>query len=856
MRLGSGSRLGPYEISAAIGAGGMGEVYRAHDTHLGRDVAIKVLPQELTNDRERLTRFEREARSASALNHPNIVTIHDFSSTDGDTWLVMELIRGESLRDAISRGPMPLKKVIAIATGIADGLAAAHRAALVHRDLKPENIMLTADGVPKILDFGLAKSADIPDHTHAPTAPQITRAGVVMGTATYMSPEQARGESVDFRTDQFSFGIIVYEMLTGRNPFRRASPADSLAAILNDDPPPLDDPLGWIVARCLDKNPDNRYGATSDLAHDLHRLTAAPSVSAVHRSGRVWWVAAVAAIAIFAALLLALFVRPKPAAMPAMDVAMPTPSIDEIAFGEILPPVTISPDGQLVVVAGTAADGIDRLWLTELRSGQTRPIGGSEHAHGVAFSPDSRSIAFSASGKIKTIAVDGGPARVICDVIPPGQLTWSGDTILFSQPAGIDRVSSSGGAPQNIVPVNPAHPEDVSMWPEFLPDGRHFLYLATTHSHSDLAHRLMLASIDGGAAAQVGSIESRTLFADGYLIFVRDGTLLAQRFDPDSRKLSGEARPLTDDVFFFQSTGLVAAGVSNSGLLVWRSSRRPSREVWLDRVGTASGSVGEAVFAGGRISPDGNRYAAAVVDRKEGTGDLWIFDLAQQTSQRLTFQSVDEVNPVWSADGKSLYYRCDVLGPPDVFRWKLGDDHGSLVYRGPAIEQPEDASPDGKSLLIVSYNRAVGHRIFVVPLDHPSDVRPFSTEPFNDASPRFSPDGRWVAYESDASGRPEIYVRPFGGGLPVPISSDGGTKPRWRSDGLELFFLAPRGRLMSVTMRGGAAAGAPKMLFQANDLVDFEPTANGSRFLAQIQRRPLDPPVHLLVSWRARIEGR
>src|SRR5579884_959312 len=396
MRLETGSRLGPYEISAPIGAGGMGEVYRAHDTRLRRDVAIKVLPQELTSDRERLTRFEREARSASALNHPNIVTIHDFTSGDSDAWLVMELIRGESLRDAISHGPMPLKKVIAIATGIADGLAAAHRAGLVHRDLKPENIMLTGDGAPKILDFGLAKNALAADHTNVPTAPQITRAGVVMGTATYMSPEQARGEPVDFRTDQFSFGIIVYEMMTGKNPFRRGSPAETLAAILNDDPPPLGEPLGWIVARCLEKNPDNRYGATSDLAHDLRRLSVTASAPAARRSGAGWWVAGVAAIVVLVALLVALLVRPKPAVMQPMDVAMPTPSIDEIAFGEILPPVAISPDGQLVVVAGTAADGPDRLWLTHLRTGQTRAIEGSEHAHGIVFSPDSRSIAFSA----------------------------------------------------------------------------------------------------------------------------------------------------------------------------------------------------------------------------------------------------------------------------------------------------------------------------------------------------------------------------------------------------------------------------------------------------------------------------
>src|SRR5438132_826370 len=348
MRLQSGTRLGPYEISSPIGAGGMGEVYRARDTRLGREVAIKVLPQELSRDAQRLARFEREARSSSALNHPNIITIHDFSSTDGESWLVMELIRGESLREVISRGPLPLKKLLAIGSGIADGLAAAHAAGLVHRDLKPENVMITPEGTAKILDFGLAKNFAIPEMTNTPTDVQVSRAGIVLGTATYMSPEQARGEEVDFRTDQFSLGLILYEMATGKNPFRRATPVETLAAIINDEAPPLDEPFGWIVERCLQKNRSDRYGSTLDLAHDLRRVSGAPPTSAARTTTSTsrFWMIATAILLI--ALVIAALTRPRLLPAESMQVALATPQIINVGMREICPPVAISPDGRYV----------------------------------------------------------------------------------------------------------------------------------------------------------------------------------------------------------------------------------------------------------------------------------------------------------------------------------------------------------------------------------------------------------------------------------------------------------------------------------------------------------------------------
>src|SRR5712691_2310543 len=454
MRFERGSRLGPYEITGPIGAGGMGEVYRARDTRLGREVAIKVLPHELTRDPERLARFEREARSSSALNHRNIITIHDFGSRDGETWLVMELIRGESLRAIIAHGPLPLKKLLSIATGVADGLAAAHAAGIVHRDLKPENVMITGDGTPKILDFGLVKQAPISDVTNSPTEMKVSRDGLILGTAAYMSPEQARGEEVDFRTDQFSLGLILYEMATGKHPFRRATGVDTLAAILNDEPPPLGEPLGWIVERCLQKNPAERYGSTFDLAHDLRRASGASTTSpAASVRATPWWLIAAALGAMAIAIVIATWRRPVAGAQLVLQAAIPTPEIAQVFRDEIALPVALSPNGELLVVYGLDIDGIPVLWLYNLRTGASRQV--ADNAFSVGFSSDGKSIAYFSEGKLKTVPVDGGPGRVLCDARPEGTPTWSGDTILYVQYSipeiGIYRVSANGGKPQIVV---------------------------------------------------------------------------------------------------------------------------------------------------------------------------------------------------------------------------------------------------------------------------------------------------------------------------------------------------------------------------------------------------------------------
>ena len=865
-RLSGGSRLGPYEIIALLGAGGMGEVYRARDTRLGREVAIKILPRDVAADRERLARFQREARTASALNHPNIVTIHDFTSADGETWLVMELIRGSSLREAMSNGALPFRKLVALGTGIADGLAAAHDAGLVHRDLKPENVMVTADGTAKILDFGLVKEATRGNVTDSPTEQLVSKRGTTVGTAAYMSPEQARGDDVDFRSDHFSLGLILYEMATGKHPFVRGTSFETLSAILNEEAPPageeVPETLAWIIERCLAKNPAERYGSTVDLARDLARLRdrSSAGVAVARRApeiARRRWPIAAAAVALAAAAFVFLSrARTNPADPIQTEVAIP--ELVDVMHSEVMSAVAISPDGRQLVVNGVDATGTSQLWLRDLRNGTSRLI--AERAFAPAWSEDSTEIAFFAEGKLKRVAAAGGPARVICEAEPESIPWWEGDTILFGQYSkkrGVFRVSSSGGQPQLVAGPTPPPQPSLPFWPQLLPDEKHFLYIALqpdAEGRFELTRELKVGSLDGGATRVVPGVDSRAVAIDQWLLFVRDGTLMAQEFDP-SDGLRGEARPIIDGLHYFRSTGLATFSVSRNGVLAWRAAQPASRLVWLDRSGMETESIASAVFdTNGRLSDDGKRYAVGVLDPRHGVSDLWVYDLERGSSQRATFSMVDEKAPVWARDGRTIYFRSDGgNGPPDIRMLRPGAHGGVMLYRGPSVEEPKDVSPDGKWLLYASFF-VTGSDILALPLEGGGEPRPIATTPFNETSPRFSPDGKWIAYSSDLSGQPEIYVRAFEGEEPAArLSRDGGTRPRWRRDGQELYYLGPEGRVMVVPV-SGSSFGTPKLLFQNASTADFEPAPDGSRFLMQLQPRASMPPVRLLTNWQARLK--
>lgn len=876
MTIVEGTYLGPYEILGSIGAGGMGEVYRARDSRLGRTVAVKVLAQQVARDASRIARFEREARLSSSLNHANIVTIHEFAHSDGVAYIAMEFVDGKSLRSLIAGGPLPTKKLISIAAQIADGLAAAHGIGVMHRDLKPENVMLTATGGVKILDFGLAKIATTPsDSSNAATELELTDAHQVMGTAAYMSPEQAVGADVDFRSDQFSFGIILYEMAAGKNPFRRANALETLAAIHNDEPPSLEasernlpDAFTWIVERCLAKEPAERYASTHDLARDLKHLSESsisgnvrPAKKRSRLSASLFpaLAAFAAGAAITAAVMLTRPHTPASTGRHRSYVALQMPEVST-ALQETNFPMAISPDGRRLVISGSsnAPTPDSGLWMRDLQTTRAVFIPGTENGYAPVFSPDGTRLAFFADGKLKIVPLSGGAARVICDVHDLGNPSWnSTDTILFSQdePAGIFSVKPSGGMPLRLTRGGEKNQGGLHLWPELLPDGEHFLYLSLSRTPgSDVVQRVLMAgTVDGGPARAIGSIGSRAVFHDGRLLYARDGALLEQPFDVEKLALTGDPVPVVDRLHYYQPSGMAAFAVSGNGNIIYRNPRRESTIIFMDRGGMRGPQLTSALLGRepGEISPDGKQYAIGVIDPKIGTADIWTYDLSRNNASRITYTPADDTRPVWSFDGQSLFFRSDAAGPPDIFRHDLKNQKTELVLHTDDFEEPADSSPDGKQLLFEQVHSATKRDIEVLSLDGESKRRDVIRTPFHEAWSRFSPDGRWVAFASEISGRYEVYVAGFPEpGTPIRVSSSGGNRPRWRADGLELFYLA-RGEVMSVDLEkheGTLRPGEPHFLFRAaRAMVDFDVLPDGKRFVVRTGWFELEPEFQLVL---------
>jgi serine/threonine protein kinase len=862
MTLVLGSRIGRYEIRAPLGAGGMGEVYVAHDPNLGRNVAIKVLPSAYSADPDRLTRFAQEARAAGALNHPNVLAVYDVGTDNGVPYIVAELLDGEPLRAKLGR-PFAHRKALDYAAQIARGLAAAHERGIVHRDLKPENVLITADGRAKIVDFGLAKLAwpeESETSSELLTRPAGTDPGVVLGTVGYMAPEQVRGQKVDHRADIFAFGCILYEMLAGRKAFWKASGIETLNAILAEDPPdlaasnavPAPAPaLQRVVLRCLEKSPAARFQSASDLAFALEALSSSSTsgpgdTTPIARVAtrltwrrRLPWLVAATAIVAAALAMVALMARSSP---PGRRVRFQVHAPNKGRFQWILGTSSvISPDGERLALVVTA-EGRTQLFVRALDVTESTPLEGTVGAANPFWSPDSRSLGFFAEGKLKRIEIAGGAPQTICNA-PSGLASWGRDgTILFSDGGRILRVASGGGVPAAAAPPHSARHDGAYDFPYFLPDGRHFLYSAWKGPRTRDIRVGALDSPDDKRLAEGNN--SRAVYAPpGYLLFVREGTLMAQPFDTRTFSLAGEPVAVAQDLVYFQEIGMTDISASNDGMLAYLSGMSITRLTWYSRDGAEQGVVGApADYNFPRLSPDGQRLAVNIVDGRTASTDVWLFDLARGASSRFTSDPGVEWFPAWSPDGKRMAFVASGAGIPNLHVKGLADTGSGepLVPPGGDVQFPWDwvQTPAGQFILYPDRTPATGLDVMVLPLQGERKPRAWLRTRFDEGDARVSPGGRWVAYVSTASGRREVYVRPFDGAAEaIQISTAGGITPRWRRDGTELYYLAPDGNMMAVVVQDGAGfhVGNPAHLFHVelarDDFAQYDVSADGQRFL-------------------------
>jgi Tol biopolymer transport system component len=854
MAIAPGTRLGPYEITGPLGAGGMGEVYRARDTRLGRDVAVKVLPQHLSTSPDLRARFEREARAVSALNHPHICTLHDIGR-EGDTdYLVMELVEGETLAARLEKGPLPTEALLKTAIEVAGALDRAHRSGIIHRDLKPGNIMLTKGGA-KLMDFGLARAAGPTAGpagsalSQTPTVSHpLTAEGTIVGTFQYMAPEQIEGAEADARTDLFAFGAVLYEMATGKKAFAGRSQASLLAAILKEEPraisevQPMSPPaLDRVVRRCLAKDPDERWQSARDVVHELEWIRDAgsqagvPAQVAARRKSRerLGWITALAAVVLAAAgIVLAPRLLPRQRMAKVVRFSIAPPENLTLGGGNGTPSNSvISPDGRMLVFAPGDSAGTTRLWVRPMESLAAREIPGTEGAAYPFWSPDGRSIGFFADGKLKRVPVDGGRPQVLCDANSGRGGTWSREGVILFSPASqapLSRVPASGGDVVQVTTLDTARKEIAHRWPRFLPDGRHFLYLTLPERDGQFDN--FVGSLDGKPARLVARSDRAAVYAPpGYLLVVRNETLLAQRFDAASGATRGEPVSLGELPDAGGNLGEPNASVSDDGVLVWQSVVPVvAHLVWLDRSGKEVGTVTmtPGPYSGVTPSPDGRRAILLRPDPQTAT-DMWLVELDRGTTTRFTSEPGNEFFPVWSPDGSRLAFASNRNGPYDIYaRPVTGSGQEEVLCRSGQLKKwPTTWSPDGRSIVFTGSSPKTGDDLWILPLDGDRKPVPYLNSRFNENNGAISPDGRWLAYTSDETGRNEVYVQPF----PTPgaksqVSTDGGDGARWSRDGRQLFFATVDGKIMGSDIQAGAEfqASVPRILFRLpHDFVDF-----------------------------------
>jgi len=892
MPLAAGTRFGPYEILAPIGAGGMGEVYRARDNKLGRDVAIKVLHESFAGDPERMARFEREAQVLASLNHPHIATIHGLEESHGVRALVMELVEGPTLAERIGGRAMPLDEALPIAKQIAEGLEYAHEKGIVHRDLKPANVKLTADGNARILDFGLAKALEAPVASGNPSisptlALSATQAGVILGTAAYMAPEQARGSAVDRRADIWAFGVVLYEMLTGKQPFAGETVSDTLAGVLKTEPDcgAIPAPLRRLVRRCLDKNPKRRLrdiGEARVVIEDVLAGSAEEQLAGVLRPGAHTWLLRLSpwlagALLLTTLVISWLYFRQT---LPAERVVRATVALPAKAQVDSF---VLSPDGRYLVLAARM-DGTLRLWLRPLDALDPQPLAGTEEAHYPFWSPDSRYIGFFAQGKLKKIAVTGGPTQNLCDAPEGRGGTWNREgTIVFAPTGGVSRlqrVSAGGGVSS---PVTRAA-SGAQRFPIFLPDGHRVLYLANGSKIPE-QNGIFLASLDSMESRQVLPDVSNAFYATpkagsrpAQILFVRNSVLMAQPVNPETLQLAGEASAVVDGIGMGQNLSFFRFSISGTGSLTFQAAPAlPSSQLtWFDRSGAQVGVVGQpGAVASFSISPDGKKIALTRSRTSNYSAglDIWLHELERGTESRFTLKGLVNLSPVWSPDGSSIVYAASDLGQLELHQKRTdGTGQEELLTKGDHQLIPASWSRDGRFVALIS--TTANRDLFVLTLERDGKPEPFVAGEFQETQGQFSPDGKWMAYTSNETGRFEVYVEPFPHGSGAvgkrAVSVAGGEDPCWRPDGKELFYIDPGGRLLAVPVlisgpKPGFSMGAATTLFDtrlsredrwlgspAPAFRSYDVVPDGKRFLVRVvKEQGVDAPLVLVTNWQA-----
>jgi serine/threonine protein kinase len=895
MPLTSGTKLGPYEIQSLLGAGGMGEVYRALDTRLDRTVAVKVLASHLSSSPELKQRMDREGRAISSLNHPHICQLYDIGSQSGTDFLVMEFLQGETLAERLRKGAMPLNEILKVGIAVAEALAVAHRNGIVHRDLKPGNIMLTASGA-KLMDFGLAKPLGMqsssgsgsvgsgtapPSFTAAATMSgpspltPLTTAGSIIGTIQYMSPEQIEGKEADARSDIFAFGAVLYEMAAGKRPFSGKSQISLASSILESEPAPISTvkpqtppAFDHVVTTCLQKNPEERYQTAHGIkielqwiATDKSSLIAAPVAIAPAPSRsreRLGWIAALLAAIILSAAAALFFYHPSQSERSIRAVIDPPEKTTFDLTGDSAGPPVLSPDGNFVAFAATGNDGKTGLWVRPTNSVEPHELPRTDSATFPFWSPDSRSLGFFADGKLKTVDLEGSSTQMICDAPLGRGGAWGADGVMLFSPAPtapLMRVSASGGTPVPITKLDLAL-QTSHRWPFFLPDGKHFLYIALHHDASKAENNVVYyASLDGRENRVLFRSQTNAVYANGFLLFGRGDQIIAQPFNPSTGAASGEPQTVAKGVMNDSSTWHMDASASNDGLLVFGSGASGDLElVWLDRGGKMS-TIADKLpdLQSAVLSPQGDRVA---LQMNAGQTDIWVLDLTRGVRTRVTFGPVGNVSPIWSPDGKWIAYASARNGGFAICR-KPSDGSGAEECLLNIEQQPglHDWSHDGK-YLVYSLPLTGGplRQIFALQLE--GERKP-SVIVERGAGAKLSPDGHWLAYQSSESGRLEVYVMPFGGGQGKwQVSANGGQQPRWSSDGQKLYFMDLTYNLFAVpvTNAGGALQfGAAEKLISnwSAPQVFYDVSPDGSKFLLDRVEQQVSQSVTVVTNFTA-----